>query len=291
MQNSQTKGKTCMVTGATSGIGLVTARALAEQGATVIAVGRNPDKGAAIVADIRQETGNSEVEFMLADLSVQTAVRHLAQEFTAHYPRLDVLVNNAGAFFFKRQLSADGIEMTLALNYVSVFLLTHLLLQALQASDAARIVNVSSDAHRSARMSLEDLQGQRRHSGFGAYARAKLAVVLFTYELARRLQGTRVTANALHPGFVATNIYASSGGFAKLLAPLFARMALSPEEGAQTSIYLASSPEVAGVSGAYFVRKQAVRSSPASYDQAVAGHLWTITQRLTGLTDSDFPAG
>jgi NAD(P)-dependent dehydrogenase (short-subunit alcohol dehydrogenase family) len=285
------KGKTCMVTGATSGIGLVTIWALAQQGATVIAVGRNPEKGTATVERIRRETGNPAVEFMLADLSVQAAVRHLACQFEARYPRLDVLVNNAGAFFFRRQLSADGIEMTFALNYVSVFLLTHLLLPGLQASDAARIVNVSSDAHRSAQMNLQDLERRRWRSGFGAYAQAKLAVVLFTYELARRLQGTHVTANALHPGFVATNIYASSGGMVKLLAPLFARMAMSAEEGAQTSIYLASSPEVAGMSGAYFVRNQAVRSSLASYDQTVAGRLWTITQELTGLTDSDFPAG
>jgi NAD(P)-dependent dehydrogenase (short-subunit alcohol dehydrogenase family) len=283
MRDGQMKGKTCMVTGATSGIGLVTAQALAQQGATVIVVGRNPGKGVDTVASIRQETGNPEVEFMLADLSVQAPVRTLAREFTARHARLDVLVNNAGAFFFKRQLSADGIEMTFALNYVSVFLLTHLLLEALQASDSARIVNVSSDAHRSARMHFEDLKGQRRYTGFGAYSQAKLAVVLFTYELARRLQGAHVTVNALHPGFVATNLYATSGGVMKLLAPLFARIALSPEEGAQTSIYLAASPEVMGVSGAYFARKQAVRSSPASYDQAVAQRLWTISAELTGL--------
>ena len=283
MRNDQMKGKTCLITGATSGIGLVTAQALAQQGATLIVVGRNASKGADTIARIRQETGNPEVRFMLADLSEQAPVRSLAQEFTARYASLDVLINNAGAFFFKRQLNADGIEKTFAVNYVSVFLLTHLLLDALQASGSSRIVNVASDAHRGARMHFDDLNLQHGFNGYRAYAQAKLAVVLFTYELARRLQGTHVTVNALHPGFVATNLYASSGGLVKLFAPLYTRRALSPEEGAQTSIYLASSPEVAGVSGAYFAGKQAVRSSPASYDQAAAEQLWTISMGLAGL--------
>ena len=275
--------KICMVTGATAGIGLVTAQTLAQQGATVIVVGRNPEKGAATVARIQQETGNSSVEFMQADLSVQAQIRRLAQEFKNRYPRLDVLVNNAGGFFMKRQLSADGIEMTFALNHLSVFLLTNLLLDTLRASAPARIVNVSSDAHRNARINLEDLQWQQKYRGIGAYGQSKLAVVLFTYELARRLEGTEVTVNALHPGFVATNIGKNNGWLVRLFAPLMKLMALSPEEGAQTSIYLASSPEVAGVTGNYFDKKEPVRSAPASYDEAAAQRLWEISVEMTGL--------
>jgi len=277
------KEKTCMVTGATSGIGLATAQALAQQGATVIVVGRNPEKGATTVARIRQETGNPSVEFMLADLSVQAEIRHLAREFQSRYSRLDVLVNNAGGFFLKRQLSADGIEMTLALNYLNFFLPTHLLLDTLKASAPARIVNVSSTVHKNAQIDFENLQRERKYSGIGAYGQSKLAVVLFTYELARRLEGTQVTVNALHPGFVATNIATNNGWPFKLFVPLGRFIALSPKKGAQTSIYLASSPEVAGVTGKYFDKKKAAPLTAAPYDQAVAQRLWEISVKMTGL--------
>jgi NAD(P)-dependent dehydrogenase (short-subunit alcohol dehydrogenase family) len=220
---------------------------------------------------------------MLADLSVQAQVRRLAQEFKRRYSRLDVLINNAGGFFMKRQLSADGIEMTFALNYLSVFLLTSLLLDTLKASAPARIVNISSDAHRRARINFEDLELERKYSGFGAYGQSKLAVALFTYELARRLEGTQVTVNALHPGFVATNLGRNNGWRIKLFAPLVKLMALSPEEGAETSIYLASSSEVAGITGKYFDKKKAVRSSLASYDETAARRLWEISAEMTGL--------
>ncbi|MDQ3829839.1 MAG: SDR family NAD(P)-dependent oxidoreductase, partial [Candidatus Tectomicrobia bacterium] len=198
-------GKVCVVTGATSGIGLVTAEALARQGATLIVVGRNSARGAATVSRIQQETGNSAVELMVADLSAQAQVRQLASAIQQRFARLDVLVNNAGALFSQRQLSQDGIEMTFALNHLAYFLLTNLLLDSLKASTSARIVNVSSEAHRRARLDFADLQGQQRYSGWRAYARSKLANILFTYELARRLEGTGIVANALHPGFVATN--------------------------------------------------------------------------------------
>jgi len=277
-------GKTCMVTGATSGIGRVTAQALAEQGARVIVVGRSPEKSAATVSHIKGQTGNDAVEFMLADLSAGEEIRRLAQEFTSRHPRLDVLVNNAGAFFWSRRQSADGFEMTFALNHLGYFLLTHLLLDTLKASAPARIVNVSSGAHHAAELDFDDLHGQGKYSGWQAYGRSKLANLLFTYELARRLEGTGVTVNALHPGFVATNLAANNfGWFGPLVKRLVNLWAIDVDEGAQTAIYLATSPDVAGVTGKYFVEDKAVQSSPASYDRAAAGRLWQVSAELTGL--------
>jgi NAD(P)-dependent dehydrogenase (short-subunit alcohol dehydrogenase family) len=275
--------KIYLVTGATSGIGLATARLLAQQQATIVLVARNRQKGEDAVARIRQESGNPAVDLLLADLSQQTQIRRLAAEFESRYARLDVLINNAGGFFMKRQQTADGIEMTLALNYLAPFLLTNLLLETLKASAPARIVNVSSDIHRSARIDLEDLELKRRYSGQRAYGQAKLALVLFTYELARRLAGTQVTVNALHPGFVATGIGQEGGGIVKLFAPLMKLIASSPKEGAQTSVYLASSPEVAGVTGQYFKKEQAVPSGPPSYQEDTARRLWEIASRMTGV--------
>jgi NAD(P)-dependent dehydrogenase (short-subunit alcohol dehydrogenase family) len=282
-QSDLMRDRVCMVTGATSGIGLKTAEALAKLGATLVLVGRNREKGASTVAHIQEETGNPSLEFLRADLSVQSQVRRLAREFADRYARLNVLLNNAGAFRMRRQLSADGIEMTFALNYLSPFLLTNLLLDTLKTSAPARIINVSSDMHQGAQINFQDLEGERRYSGMKAYGQSKLALVLFTYELARRLEGTQVTANALHPGFVATNIYAASGGIVKLVAPLIKGMAMSPEKGAQTSIYLASSPEVVGVSGQYFIKEAPARSAPITYDRAVAQRLWEISLQMTGL--------
>jgi NAD(P)-dependent dehydrogenase (short-subunit alcohol dehydrogenase family) len=276
-------GRICIVTGATSGIGFATAKILARQGATVVTVGRNPAKGTDTVARIRQQTGNHSVQYLQADLSVQAQVRGLAQEFQGAHSRLDVLINNVGAFFRERQLSVDGIEMTFALNHLSVFLLANLLLDTLKASAPARIVNVSSDAHRGARLDFDDLESRRSYRGFRAYAQSKLAVILFTYELSRRLEGTGVTVNVLHPGFVATNMYQNSGKLFKLLRPLISLLAKSPEEGAETSIYLATSTEMEGVTGKYFNKKRTVRSAPASYDEATAQRLWKISSEMTSL--------
>jgi NAD(P)-dependent dehydrogenase (short-subunit alcohol dehydrogenase family) len=274
-------GKVCLVTGATSGIGLVTAGALARQGAITILVARNAGRGAAVVERIRQATGNLQVEMLLADLSAQADIRRLAREFQSRYPRLDVLVNNAGALFSRRALSADGIEMTWALNHLAYVLLTALLLETLRATAPARIVNVSSDAHRRARLDFDNLQGQQRYGGWQAYARSKLANVLFTYELARRLAGTGVAANAVHPGFVATNFGRQNRSLTALLFRALQRVvALSPEQGADTVIYLATSPEVEGVTGQYFVKRRAVRSSPASYDVQAAQRLWQLSTEL-----------
>ncbi len=281
----------CMVTGATSGIGAVTARALAEKGATVVIVGRNAEKSEATANLIQQQTGNPKVEYLLADLSVQEEIRRLAEQFKSRYPRLHVLVNNAGAFFMSRQLSADGLEMTFALNHLGYFLLTNLLLDILKASAPARIVNVSSHGHRGRKITFEDLQSQGRYAPMQAYGRSKLANLLFTYELARRLEGSGVTVNALHPGFVATNLAANNGWLVRLFLPLVHLFAISPEEGAQTAIYLATSPEVEGVTGKYFVDKKPVESSPESYDRETAARLWQVSVELTGLPlFSDQPA-
>ncbi len=282
-ENAGMSGRICLVTGATAGIGLATARALAQQGATVVGVGRNAGKGQETAARIRQETSNPAVEFLAADLSSQAEVRRVAAEFRAAHSRLDVLVNNVGAFFMQRRLSADGIEMTWALNYLGVYLLTHLLLDTLRASAPSRIVNVSSAMHQSAQLDLDDLQGEHKYSGMKAYGQSKLALVMLTYEWARRLEGTDVTVNALHPGFVATDMYRSSGGIVRLVAPIIQWMAIGPEAGAETSIYLATSHEVAGITGKYFVKKQPARSAPASYDAAAAQHLLKISDEMVGL--------
>ena len=277
------KGKVCMVTGATSGLGQVTARVLAQRGATVIVMGRSLEKSTATVDQIREKTRNAEVEFMIADLSVQKDVRQLAQQFKNRYQRLDVLVNNAGAVSYKRQETIDGIEMTFAVNYLGHFLLTNLLLETLKASAPARIINVSSGLHGRAKIDFDDLQSKKSYSGTGAYGRAKLAVVLFTYELARRLEGTGVTVNVVNPGLVATKFGQEGSrvmGFMKRMVNVFAK---SPEEGAQTTIYLATSPDAEKVTGKYFENQKAVESSEASYDEAVARRLWQVSAELTGL--------
>jgi NAD(P)-dependent dehydrogenase (short-subunit alcohol dehydrogenase family) len=281
--NTQMAGKICIVTGATNGIGEVTAQALADRGATVIGVGRNPAKCVETANRIKAATGNQAVEYMVADLSVQAQVRKLAEVIKTKYPRIDVLVNNAGAFIATRQLSADGIEMTWALNHLNYFLLTNLLLDALKAAPAARIVNVSSGAHTGAReINFADPGFSTGYSGWQAYSHSKLANILFTVELARRLQGTHVTANALHPGFVATGFGSNNVGVMGFGLKIIQRiMALSPEKGAETNIYLASSPEVEGVTGKYFTDKHIAKSSPASQDVEVAKRLWTLSEEQT----------
>jgi len=277
------RGQVCMVTGAASGIGAATALALAQRGATVIVVDRDAEKGASTVERIRQQTSNPAAEFMAADLSSQHEIRQLVERFQRRHQRLGVLVNNAGALFERRQESADGIEMTWALNYLGYFLLTNQLLDTIRASAPARIVNVSSRSHARAQIDFDDLESRSGYRGLQAYAHSKLAIVLFTYELARRLEGTGVTANTLHPGVVATNFGLNQGGPLGLLMRLFRSTFISPEEGARTSIYLATSPEVEGVTGQYFVRCKAVPSSAASYDTAAAGRLWAVSAAYSRL--------
>jgi NAD(P)-dependent dehydrogenase (short-subunit alcohol dehydrogenase family) len=277
------QGKVCVVTGATSGIGLVAAQALAQQGATLVVVARDPKRGADTVRRIQQAAGHSAVEMMLADLSVQAQVRQLACAIQQRFTRLDVLINNAGALFSRRQLSQDGLEMTFALNHLAYFLLTNLLLDLLRAAGSARVVNVSSEAHRHAHLDLSDLQGEHGYSGWRAYAGSKLANILFTYELARRLGQTGVVTNALHPGFVKTNFGRNNRGLSAALFRVLQLVALRPEKGAKTVIHLATSPQVEGITGKYFVRQQARRSSQASYDRATAERLWHVSAEWTRL--------
>ena len=278
------KGKTCVVTGATAGIGMETAVALAAAGARVAIVGRTRDKGERALSEIRQRSGGDVVLFV-ADLGSQRAVRALAARLTAALPRVDVLVNNAGLILDQRVLTEDGLETTFAVNHIGYFLLSRLLEPKLCASAPARIVNIASGAHRRATIRFDDLVGARAYDGWRAYAQSKLANIVFTYELARRLAGTGVTANCLHPGAVATN-FANAGPALIRLAVRIGRPFLkSPARGAATAIYLASSPEVEGVSGKYFVNRREARSSDESYDPEVAARLWKVSEELTAASD------
>lgn len=276
------KGKVCLVTGATSGIGEVAATELARREARVVLVGRSLERCDATAARIRVAAAYADVDALVADLSVQAEVRRLAEQVRERYDRLDVLLNNAGGMFLERHESADGIEMTLALNHFSYFILTDELLPLLKKSAPARIINVASDAHKGATLDFDDLECRRRYSGWRAYQRSKLANILFTYELARRLEGTGVTANTLHPGFVRTRFFESFTGWAGFITRLGASLiAINADEGARTSIYLATSPEVEKVSGQYFVRCKPARSSPQSHDRQAALRLWQISEEMS----------
>jgi NAD(P)-dependent dehydrogenase (short-subunit alcohol dehydrogenase family) len=285
MADQSMNGKVCMVTGATAGIGLETAKQLAQMGATVIIVGRNADKCARTVAQIRQATGNAQVESMVADLSALKQIRALAQQFKNQYQRLDVLVNNAGAYLIRRHQGIDGFELTFALNHLNYFLLTNLLLDTLIASAPSRIINISSALHTRAPLDFDDLQNQRNYGiGMDAYGKSKLANVLFTYELARRLQGKQVTVNAVHPGMVATNFAANNGALGKVARVFMNFGSISIADGAETMVYLASSPEVEGITGKYWVKKKERQSSPASYDEAAQKQLWQVSEEMVGVT-------
>ncbi len=273
----------CLITGGSSGVGKATALGLANTGATVVVIGRDRSRGEAAVTEIKERSGNAAVDLMLADLSSQESIRLLARDLTDRYGRLHVLINNAGVFLSKRTLTVDGIETTFAVNHLAPFLLTNLLLDVLKASAPARIINVTSSGERSGTINFDDLQGEGRYRGFRAYNQSKLAMVLFTYELARRLEGTGVTANCVHPGVVVTNLGRGTSGSFGLLLGLMRPFFSSPEKGAETSIYLASSPEVEGVSGKYFAKKAEARSSERSYDEATARRLWQVSADLTKL--------
>ena len=276
--------KICLITGANAGIGQQTALQLAQMGATVVMVARDPQRGEAARAAIAAATGNTRVDLLQADFASPPSIRAMAAAFAARYDRLDVLVNNAGVYLTGREETADGLERTFAVNHLGYFMTTLLLWDALLAAESARVVNLSSDAHRQAKLNFDDLQNQGKYAGFRAYAQSKLANVLFTYELDRRRGDAPVTVNAVHPGFVASNFGRNNRGIVGLamtrLVPLFAK---SVAEGAATSVYLASSPEVAGVSGQYFANCRAVKSAPQSYDHAAAERLWAISEELTGL--------
>ncbi|MEM7030795.1 MAG: SDR family oxidoreductase [Chloroflexota bacterium] len=278
--------KTVIVTGATAGIGKVTALEIARMGATVTIVGRSETKCKDIVQMVQRETNNQRVDYLLADLSSIAQTKAVAAQILDKHERLDVLVNNVGAIFMDRGETEDGFENTFALNHlVGYFLLTHLLLDRIKASAPARIVSVSSSAHFQGVLNFDDLGAKAKYGGIRQYAASKLMNVAFTYELARRLEGTDVTATALHPGVVATNFGLTNNRkwWAKPLRWVFDRMSISEADGAKTSIYLATSPEVEGVTGKYFDDCKDVRSLDASYDQQTQQKLWAESERLLGL--------
>jgi len=272
--------KTILITGATAGIGLQSAIGLAELGAKVVMVGRDEKRTAQAVDLVKSQTGNQAVSYLLADLSSLGEVRKLAGEFKEKYNKLDVLLNNAGAIFLWRKVSVEGYEMTLALNHLNYFLLTDLLLDMIKTSPSGRVVNVASNAHYRGHIDFDDLQSRHRYNGMRTYSMSKLMNVLYTYELARRLQGTNVTANCLHPGFVASHFAWNNGWIVRLGISLMAGR-ISVKEGARCPIYLASSPDVEGVSGKYFnFDLQERRSSSESYDQNMAKSLWEESEKL-----------
>ncbi len=266
-------GRVVLVTGSTDGIGKATALELAWRGATVLLHGRNIRKGEAAVADIRRITGSDRLHLYIANFSSQEQVRRLAAQVKEEHDRLHLLINNAGTFEPERKITEDGWETTFSVNYLAPFLLTHELLDLLKASAPSRIINVASIAHWNGAMDWDNLQGEKSYQGFAAYALSKLALILFTYFLAERLQGTGVTANCLHPGVIKTKLLRA--GFGDYPGD-------TPEKGARTSVYLASSPKVEGISGRYFEECKAVSSSPISYDRNLQEKLWRLTKELTG---------
>lgn len=282
------QGKTVIITGATRGIGEVTALELAKMGAQVIIISRSAERCQAAVNRIKAAARTDSVEYIAADLSSLEEIRRAAEAFTARHSQLHVLVNNAGAVFQGFQKSADGYEMNFALNHLSYFLLTHLLLDTLKATAArdgeARIVNVSSDAHQVVKqMNFDHIPRKSSGAGFPAYGETRYMNIIFTYELAERLAGTGVTANVLHPGFVRTGFGKNNNVLMTAIMNVVSLFGLTPEQGAETSIYLAASPDVKGITGKYFYKKQAIPSTPATYDRAAWKKLWDLSERITGM--------
>lgn len=279
-------GKTCLVTGGTSGIGKEIAFGLAKLGGSVVLVGRDKAKCEAVVKEITQRLVNHDisVSFLVADLSSQSSIRKMAQEFRKEHQHLDILVNNAGVFKARHEITKEGTEFTFAVNHLAPFLLTSLLIDRLKASGNSRVVTTSSIAHRGARIDFDDLQFQRkRYNGIRAYGQSKLANILFTRELARRLEGTSVTANCFHPGGIRTNLARDNPWYYRLIWYIATVFLASPEKGADTGIYLASSPELNGITGKYFVKRKDTIPSLAARDQAAALRLWDVSEELTGI--------
>lgn len=276
------EGKVALVTGGTSGIGKATATALAAMGADVIVVGRNPERGEEAVREIRARSGGR-VDLALYDLGVQSRVRALAEEFRRRYDRLDVLVNNAGLVQSRRTETPDGLETTFAINHLAPFLLTNLLLDVLKDSAPSRIVTVSSEAERWGNMDFDDLQSRKKYRGFPVYGMTKLANIMFTYELAERLEGTGVTATCMHPGGVATRFGRNNGGPMALFFRAAKPFMRTPEQGADTLIWLASSREVEGVTGRYFADRKPIEPKKIANDPEARLRLWEESERLTGL--------
>jgi retinol dehydrogenase-12 len=281
--NQYIEGKTCLITGATNGLGRVTAVELARMGAELFLMYRDKVRADETVAEIRNKTGNENVHLLHADLGSQSQIRGAAAEFLTTGKPLHVLVNNAGLGNTKRMMSEDGIEMVFAVNHLAYFLLTMLLLDRIKQSAPARIVNVASEAHRFGTIDFDDLGGERHYRTFGAYGQSKLANILFSYELARRLAGTGVTVNCLHPGGIASGLWTNNGRLAQFIMKAGRPFLKTPEQGAQTTIYLASSVKVEGVTGKYFANCKEKASNKESYDENIARRLWDVSERMTGV--------
>jgi NAD(P)-dependent dehydrogenase (short-subunit alcohol dehydrogenase family) len=281
--NVDMKGKTCLITGGNSGIGKATALGLARMGATVVIVARSKEKGDSALAEIIAKSGSRSVELTVGDMSSRDSIHRLANDFKAQHDKLHLLVNNAGVYLTRRIATVDGLESTFATNHLGPFLLTNLLLDLLKANAPSRIVNVTSDAHNGAKINFEDLQGEKRFSGWQAYGQSKLAMILFTHELAKRLEGTGVTVNSAHPGVVRTNFANNNGlvtfGF-RLMRPFF----ISPETAAKRILYVATSPDLEGVTGSYFTKMHAEKSSQESYDDESAKRLWQVSEQLAKIS-------
>ena len=286
------KGKICIITGSNSGIGKETATNLVKMGATIIMVVRDQERGEKARTEIVKQTGNNSVDLMICDLSSMDSIRHFVKEFKKKYDRLDVLVNNAGAMFNKREVTSEGFEKTVAVNYLGPFLLTHELLDLLKSSAPSRIINVSSGLAKNGKVDLDDLQSEKNYKGTKAYskvrapvyANTKLMLMMFTYELARRLKGSGVTANVLMPGFVATNLGKNSGSLSSsIMFKMVRPMQVSAKKGAETSIYLASSEDVKDVTGKCFIKKKEAMTCPASYDEELQKRLWNKTESMLSL--------
>ena len=274
---------TCLITGANSGIGKAAAKELAKLGAAIILVSRNHTRGERTLAELKAITGSNKFYLYITDLSSQNSILEFAEKIKNKFNILDILINNAGAYFSKRHITVDGIEATFAVNFLSRFLLTNLLLENILRSKQGRIINVSGEFHRKCRINFEDIGFSKNYSAFKAICQARLANIHFTYELSGRLKDTNVTCNCLHPGMVATNLINNDPDsslmkrfFYKSISPFLK----SPEEGAETVVYLASSPEVANVSGKYFIDKKCVKSSAISYDEDTAKKLWDVSEQM-----------
>jgi len=276
--------KVCLVTGGNSGIGKSVALGLAKMGATVVVVSRNREKGETAVTDTVEKSGNKNVELIQADMSSQNSIHQLVNEFRARHEKLHLLINNAGVYLTKRSETEDGLESTFAVNHLGPFLLTSLLVDILKASAPSRIVNVTSDAHKGARVNFDDLQGERKFSGWQAYGQSKLAMILYTRGLAKKLEGTGVTVNSAHPGVVRTNFAKNNGGLVMLGFRFLGMFFISPESAAKRILYVATSPDLEGVTGKYFTKMHEVKSSQESYDDDSARRLWQISEQLTHLS-------